>query len=231
MTSRAETGDAGPRLRETRVILRPLGSPLPLGFAGLAVASFLLTGVDLGWVAETERHHVAAALLAGALPLQTTSFLFALPARDGASATATALLAAAWASVGVNYAMSAPGTTSGALGLALLALGALLILSAAVQAFGKPLAAVAYALAGTRFVLTGIHELTQGHGWQDASGAVGLAIVAVAAYAVVAFELEDALDRPLLPTFRRGRGRRALAAPAEDQLGGLDHEPGVRQQL
>src|SRR3954447_17814194 len=140
-------------------MLRPLGSSLPLGFAGLAVASLLLTGVDLGWVAHAQRHHIAAAVLAGVLPLQTILPVRAA-ARDGATATATALLAAGWASVGVNYAMSAPGTRSGALGLALLALGGLLVLSATVQALGKPLAAAAYALAGTRFLLSGAYQLS-----------------------------------------------------------------------
>jgi hypothetical protein len=199
--------------------------------AGLVIASLLLTGLDLGWIAQAHRHEAAAALLAGAVPLQTASFLFALPARDGAAATATALLAASWACTGVVYAMSAPGSTSDALGITLLATGGLLLLVTPAQAIGKPLAAVAYGLAGARFVVTGVYELSAKPGWQDATGAIGLAVAAVAAYAVVALTLEDVRDQPVLPTFRRGRGRQAMAASAQAQLDGVAHEPGVRQQL
>jgi succinate-acetate transporter protein len=213
----------------TVVVLRPLGSALPLGFAGLAIASLLLSGLDLGWVPQTQRHALAAAILAGALPLQTASLVFALPARDGAAATATGLQAAAWASIGVIHALTPPGSTSAALGLGLLAIGPLLMLSAPAQAFGKPLVAFVFALAGARFVLTGIYELSAASGWQDASGAVGLAVVAVAAYCIAAFELEAARDRPVLPTLRRGRG--VVAEPLDAQLEGLAHEPGVRRQL
>jgi hypothetical protein len=223
--------DGSPRLDGAVVMLRPVGSALPLGLAGLAIASLLFTGLDFGWVPQAQRHELAATILAAAVPLETVAFLFALVARDGAAASAVALLAAAWGSIGVVHAMSPPGSTSDALGLALLAIGALLLLSTPAQALGKPLAAAAFGLAGARFVLTGLHELTARGGWQDASGAVGLAVVAVAAYAIVAFELEDAKDQPVLPTFRRGRGRNALAAPAEAQLDGVAHEPGVRQQL
>jgi hypothetical protein len=107
----------------------------------------------------------------------------------------------------------------------------MLVLSAPAQAIGKPLAAFVYALAGARFVISGIYELSAVSGWQDASGAVGLAVVVAAAYTVVALELEDAKDTPLLPTFRRGRGRSALVAPAPEQVDGLPHEAGVRAQL
>jgi hypothetical protein len=212
-------------------MLRPLGSSLPLGFAGLAVASLLVGGFDLGWISPTQRHQVAAAILVGAVPLQLVSFLFALPARDGAAAAATSLLASGWAATGVVWLMSPPAATSPALGLALVAIGGLLVLSAPAQAIGKPLAAFAYTLAGARFVIGGIYELTAIGGWQDVSGAVGLAVVVVAAYTVVALELEDAKDTPLLPTFRRGRGRMAVAAASEEQVDGLPHEAGVRAQL
>jgi hypothetical protein len=35
----------------TRVMLRPLASPLPVGFLALAIGSFVVTGVQLNWPA------------------------------------------------------------------------------------------------------------------------------------------------------------------------------------
>jgi succinate-acetate transporter protein len=217
--------------RRSVVTLRPVGSALPLGLTGLAVASLVLSGFELGWVGDSERQTVAAVLLVAAVPLQLLSSVFALLARDGAAAGATGMMAAAWASTGVVYATTTPGTTSGALGLVLLALGALLAGTVPAQALGKPLLAAVVALAGARFVVNGVYELSAAGAWREVSGALGFAVAAVAAYAVVALELEDARDRPVLPTFRRGVGRRSVSADLDAQVAGVEHEPGVRRQL
>ncbi len=216
---------------DATVVLRPLGTPLPLGLTGLAIASLVFSGVDLGWIPTAQAHDAAVAVLAGALPLQTLACLFAFPARDGPTAGANALLAATWAAFCLVQLDSPAGAISGALGLQLTVAGSLLIGMAAAQALGKPLVAAAIALAGARFVLTGVYELGGATEWQDAAGALGLAVAAVAAYAVVALELEDALDREVLPTFRRGQGQRALEASETAQLEHVEHEPGVRRQL
>ncbi len=213
------------------VVLRPLGTPLPLGLTGLAIASLVFSGVDLGWIAVDQGHDAAEAVLVGALPLQTLACLFAFPARDGPTAASNALLAATWGAYCVVRLGSTEGATSPALGLQLIVAGSLLIGMAVAQGLGKPLIGAAVALAGGRFIVTGVHELTGGTGWQNAAGAVGLAVAALAAYAVVAHELEDARDREVLPTFRRGRGRRALEADEASQLDGVEHEAGVRGQL
>jgi hypothetical protein len=68
-------------------------------------------------------------------------------------------------------------------------------------------------------------------GWRDAGGWVGLAVAIAAAYTVWALQMEDTMDRKVLPTFRRGVGETALTAPATDQLAGVEHEAGVRRQL
>ena len=203
----------------TRVVLRPLGSPLPLGLAGLTTASLLLSGLDLGWVSIAQTEQVAALLLVSALPLQLLATIFSLLARDGAAAGGMGFLAAGWAAMGVTRLISPPGTTSPALGLALLALATVLLGSVTAQSLGKPLAALAVGLAAARFVVSALYELTSAGGWQDASGALGLAVVALAAYLVWALELEDAKDHSLLPTFRR---------PGAQPRG---RDAGVRRQL
>jgi succinate-acetate transporter protein len=213
------------------VFLRPVGSSLPLGLSGLGIASLVWSGLDLGWIAAAQGHDAARLILAAAVPLQLLSCLFALMSRDGAAAGALALLASGWISTGVIHLTSPPGTTGDALGLGLLAVGLLLFVSIPAQALSKPLPALAFGLASIRFLLAGLYQLSGATGWQHASGALGLAVALVAAYAVLAFELEDAQSRAVLPTFRRGRGMRSTSGPAEDQLMGLEHEPGVRQQL
>lgn len=57
----------------------------------------------------------------------------------------------------------------------------------------------------------------------------GLVVLGLAAYAVLAFELEGQRHRPLLPTFRRGRAARAIYGDPEAQVDGVTSEAGVRQ--
>jgi hypothetical protein len=82
-----------------------------------------------------------------------------------------------------------------------------------------------------RFGVSGVYELTGSDGWQDAAGAIGLAVAAGAVYLVWALSLEDARDRTTLPMMRRGRGKVAVEARGVRQLDGIEHEPGVRVQL
>ena len=43
-------------------MLRPIGHPLPLGFLGLAAATTVVSGLQLGWYPPTEGHNVALVL-------------------------------------------------------------------------------------------------------------------------------------------------------------------------
>lgn len=212
----------GPR---PEISLRPLGSPLPLGLSGLAVASLVVSGLDLGWVPAADGHQIGLMLLIAGVPLQLIGLVFALPARDAAAATSMGLLSISWMGMGLTRLLSPPGSVSDSLGLVLLATGALLACSAAGQGASKPLLGLTLACAAARLILSGLHELTASGGLQTVSGIVGLGVVASAGYMVVALELEDAQDRPVLPVGRRGR---ALRDPAVD---GALHEPGVRPQL
>lgn len=56
--------------------LRPITGPLALGFFGLACATFVMAGLQLGWVEATERRQVALCILAFTVPLQFTASLF-----------------------------------------------------------------------------------------------------------------------------------------------------------
>jgi len=156
--------------------LRPLGSPLPLGVSGLAIASLLVTGLELGWIPMAQGTQVGFLLLVTAVPLQTIAAAFSLPGRDSPAAVGMGVLAAAWAAVGLTHLTERPGATSAALGLVLLMCAGLLLTSVISQATGKLLTAIVMGLAAVRFVLAGLFELTGSAGWEHASGGVGIAV-------------------------------------------------------
>jgi succinate-acetate transporter protein len=213
------------------VFLRPIGSPVALGLAGLVGASLVVSGLELGWVGAGERTAVALAMLAFAFPLQFAASMLAFQARDAAVGTAMGILAATWLCTGLTFLSSAPRSTSGALGLLLLASGALLVMTAIATATGKLAPALVFVVEGIRFGASAIHELGGGGFWQDAAGILGLVVVALAGYTMTAAVLEDARDRTVLPLGRRGRGRSALTATFDEQIHSVEHEAGVRKQL
>jgi hypothetical protein len=54
-------------------------------------------------------------------------------------------------------------------------------------------------------------------------------VVAVAGYCLRAFDLEGQQRRPVLPTFRRGRGRLAVLGSPDAAVDDVLHDAGVRQ--
>jgi len=53
----------------TRVVLRPMATPLPLGFLALAIGSVLLSALQLQWIATSNRPQVATVLLGFVAPI------------------------------------------------------------------------------------------------------------------------------------------------------------------
>lgn len=215
----------------TRIVLRPIASPLALGFFGLAAATFVVAGLQLGWVEPAETHEVALCVLAFTVPLQLTASLLGFHARDAVAATGMGLLSGIWAVLGSVLLSSPPGSTSDALGLFLLVAGVAMWAPASTALAGKVVPALVLGTAGARFVLTGVFELTANHAWEDAAGIVGLVLAALAVYAAYAAQAEDVLDREVLPLGRRGKGRTATEGAYAEQVRPLPHEAGVRQQL
>jgi len=212
-----------------RIFLRPIGSPLTLGTSGLAIASLVQSGLDLHWLALDQTHDVGLILVTVPFVLQIIACVFSYLARDGAAGAAVGVLSAGWLAMGLIQVTSVPGTRSGALGLMLLAAGAVLLGSSLAVGVSKPLAGAVFMLAALRFVTGGLYELGGSSFWQDAGGIIGLGVVGIAVYCVLAFELEGQLHRPVLPTFRRGRGAAAITDDPAAAIDGVVSEPGVRQ--
>jgi succinate-acetate transporter protein len=191
--------DPGP----TRVVLRPMASPLPIGFLGLAVGSFALAGLQLGWIAASQGHWVALCLLGFVVPLQAVSFVLGLLARDQAAGTGMGLLTGTWFAIGLVLLGSKPGQVSGGLGLLLLGSALALLVPVAVAAAAKPIGSVVIGTTVLRFATAAAYELTGDETWKTVTGVIGIVLSLLAWYAAAALALEDSAHRSVLPTMRR----------------------------
>jgi uncharacterized protein len=197
--------------------------------SGLAIASLVQSGFDLRWIAVSQATQVGLILLVVPFVLQLLASVFSYLARDGAGGAQLGVLATTWAAMGLVHIVSVPGARSGALGLLLISAGGMLACSAVSVTSAKPLPALVFLMAALRFALAGVYQLGATSAWRDVAGIVGLVVVAVATYCVLAFELEGQQRRPVIPTFRRARGAVALSDGLRAQVDGVAHEPGVRQ--
>ena len=214
-----------------RVFLRPIASPLALGFLALASGTFAMAGLELAGIPAAQSPDAGLVVLGFTVPLQVASFLYGFLARDSAAATGMGLQAGGWLAIGLITHASPPGQVSGALGLILLGGGAALLVPALTAVQTKPLAGTVMALTSVRFFLTAAYELSAAPGWKTAAGVAGLALAVVAVYAGLAFELEDSRKKAFLPTLRRGPARSAFTGDLAEQADGAVHDAGVRQRL
>ena len=76
-----------------RIVLRPVGNPLPLGFLALAGGTLLVSGLQLDWLKPTDGQDVALILIAFVFPLQLLASVFGYLARDVVAGTGMGLLA------------------------------------------------------------------------------------------------------------------------------------------
>jgi succinate-acetate transporter protein len=217
--------------RDTRVVLRPLASPLPLGFLAVGTAALLTAGFDLGWIAKADQHQVGLLLLTVAPGPLLSAAVFGFLTRDPIAATGMGILTAGWAARGLILLTAPPGAHSEALGTVTLAIGGAVAISALEAAAGKLAPAATMALTSVTFVLTGLAELSSSRAVSHASGIVSLALVGAAFYSAAALALEDLQRRTVLPVGRRGAGERALVDDLDIQLEGVAGEAGVRRQL
>lgn len=220
----------GRHLEQTRIVLRPIGSGLPLGFYSFGVGMLLLACSATGGVPPADRHETGTLLMSFVFPLELVATLMAFLARDTLGATTLGLFTTSWLALGWSYLESAEGARSTAIGVYLFGFASVVLLLALMSTLGKPFFSALLTLACARMVLSGVYEIGSSHTWDAASGGVGLALSVLALYGGSALAVEDARGRELLPLFRRGGARRAFDG-YEQQLGRLEHEPGVRQQL
>jgi uncharacterized protein len=214
-----------------RIVLRPVGNPLPLGFLALAGGTLLVSGLQLAWLKPADGQDVAVILIAFVFPLQLLASVLGYLARDVVAGTGMGLLAGTWLSIGLVTLTSPPGSTSDALGLFLLLAGAAMLVPAAASATGKLVPAALLATTAARFATAGIYQLTASGGWEDITGVIGLFLCGLAIYTSLAMALEDARRSTLLPLGRIASGREAVVGGLDEQLERIEREAGVREQL
>jgi len=214
-----------------RIVTRPIGSPLPLGFFAFGVGTLLLTGLQLGWVPMEGTRTIAVMLVAFVGPLEVLAGIIAYLARDAGSATALGILGAAWIGTGSALLATTPAQTSAALGFFLLIIAGVLVLLLIPAIPGKAYLAVVLALAVVRFALTGVYEMDMASWAREASGWLGVPLAAASAYGGLALLLEDAQKQTILPFARRGAAERAIEGGPEEQIAHIETEAGVRNQL
>lgn len=215
---------------DARIVLRPVATPLPLGFLGLFVATLSFASLQLGWIADRQGSTIALAVLGLTVPVQLLASVFGFLARDPVAGTGMGILAGTWAAAGLATLTSPPGANSPGLGVVLLASGAAMLVPAAGGRY-KVVAATVMALSALRFTVTGVAEISGTPGWLTTAGWVGVVLAAVSLYAALAFELEGTDKRDVLPLWRRGGAAEAVSGDEQAQLAGVAHESGVRKQL
>lgn len=214
----------------TRVFLRPLATPMPLGFLALTLATSTFAVVQLGWLPVTEERVAGLTALVLAAPLQLVAAVLGFLARDPVAGTGIAMQGGTWALLGVVTVTSPAGSTNGELGVLLVTAGITLVVPS-LAGRSKVAPAAVMALTGARFAVTGIYELTASPAWKTAAGAVGLAVGAAALYTALALELEGAMRRTVLPVGRSGIARESVRGDEAFDIGELAREPGVRPRL
>lgn len=213
-----------------RIMLRPMGSPLPLGFLGVAIATTGFSALQLGIIPEDETRIVAMAALIITVPLMALASVFGILARDPVASTSMGVLGCTWALLGAVKLTVDPQYGSAALGVLLIVAGfsVLVPIAGAVQ---KLVVAFVMIGSGLRFSLTGIGELTGSSVVETVAGVAGIVLALLALYTALALELEDARGYSVLPLLRRGDACLATRHDISEQVSGLARETGVRAQL
>lgn len=216
---------------QTRIILRPVGSGLPLGFFSFGIGMLLLACQEIGWIPVAEQRDVGLLLAAFVFPLELVATIFAFLARDTLGATTLGLFTTSWLALGLAELTSPAGSKSVALGIYLFGFGTAVLLLALLSTAGKPFFAVLLGTATARMVLAGAYEVGGGKTLFQVAGGCAIGLSALAMYGGAALALEDAKQRELLPLFRRGDAAASFEQGFESHLERLESEPGVRPQL
>ncbi|WP_030757194.1 acetate uptake transporter family protein [Streptomyces griseus] len=212
----------------TRINLRPIASPMPVGFFAVAIASFVVGSLQLGLLGD-DAHRAVALTVLPAFVLQLIVSILAFGARDVLAATLMACFSGTWLASSLVLAFDPP---SGARVLGVLNLVfAVFALMMASVAHRKRSMWLVLCVAVPRFTVAALSNLTGAAWLGHLSGALGMLLAVVALYAAFALMLEDMRDGEVLPVGRRGPAREAVEGNLAVQLRNLERQAGVRRTL
>ncbi|MFI8192004.1 GPR1/FUN34/YaaH family transporter [Streptomyces sp. NPDC085946] len=228
---RAEPGGRHfePDLRSmTRITLRPIASPMPVGFFAVAIASVVVGSMQLRLLGDDAGRAVALTILPAFL-LQLIVSVLAFGARDVLAATLMACFSGTWLASALVLALDPPSGTR-VLGVLNLVFAFFALLMATVAHRKRAMWSV-LCVAVPRFTVAALFNLTGAAWLGPVSGAFGLLLAGVAMYAAFALMLEDMRSEEVLPIGRRGPARDAVEGNLAVQLRDLERQAGVRRTL
>jgi uncharacterized protein len=212
----------------TRIVLRPIGSPLPLGFFTVAIDNVLVSTLQWGLLSISDRRAVAL-IVFPAFIVQAVVGIFALGARDSAAGTLMLSFATTWLVDALVFYLS-PSGAAAALGIFYVVFAVFIALMLAGALLKRALAAV-LVVAAPRFLIAGLGLLTGSKILSQAGAVLGFLLAAVALYTALALLLEDARGREVLPVGRLGAARQATHGNLAVELRDIERQPGVRRTL
>src|SRR5207253_4544363 len=127
---------------QRRIMLRPVGSGLQLGFYSFGIGMLLLGCSAIGWIPVSEQKDVGMLLMSFVFPLELVATVFAFLARDTLGATTLGLFTTSWLALGWTDLSAPPGSTSVSLGVYLFGFALVVLLLATLSTLGKPYFAV-----------------------------------------------------------------------------------------
>jgi succinate-acetate transporter protein len=212
----------------TRIVLRPIGSPLPLGFFTVAIDSVLVSALQWGLLPAADGRAVAL-IVFPAFVVQMIVGIFAFGARDSIAATLMMSFATTWLVDALIFYVDPPGA-SAALGIFFIVFA---VFAAFMLASALPKRALAAVLvvAVPRFLVAGVAELTGSQALSRAGAVLGFLLAAVALYTAFALLMEDSRGHEVLPIGRLAMARQATHGSLAMQLRDIEHQAGVRRTL
>jgi succinate-acetate transporter protein len=224
-----DPGTIEPDLRDmTRIVLRPIGSPLPLGFFTVAIDNVLVSALQWGLLPAADRRAVAL-IVFPAFVVQVIVGVFALGARDSIAGTLMLSFATTWLVDTLIFYVNPPGAAA-ALGIFYVVFAVFVALMLVSALLKRALAAV-LAVAMPRFLIAGVADLTGSQVLAQAGAVLGFLLAAVALYTAFALLLEDSRGREVLPIGRLGAARHATHGSLAVQLRDIERQAGVRRTL
>jgi succinate-acetate transporter protein len=212
----------------TRIVLRPIGSPLPLGFFTVAIDNVLVSTLQWGVLPAADGRAVAL-IVFPAFIVQAIAGLFALAARDSISGTLMLSFATTWLIDALIFYVHPPGAEA-ALGMFYVVFAVFISFMLASALAKRALAAV-LVVSAPRFLIAGIGDITGNQAVSQAGAVLGFLLAAVAMYTAFALLMEDSRGHEVLPIGRLGAARQATHGNLADELRGIERQPGVRRTL
>jgi uncharacterized protein len=212
----------------TRIVLLPIGSPMPLGFFTVAIDSVLVSALQWGLLPAVDRRAVAL-IVFPAFVVQVIVGIFAFHGRDSIAATLMMSFATTWLVDALIF-YADPRGAAAAIGIFFIVFA---VFAAFMLASALPKRALAAVLvvAVPRFLIAGIAELTGSQGVSQAGAVLGFLLAAVAMYTAFALLLEDSRGHEVLPIGRLAMARQATHGSLAMQLRDIEHQAGVRRTL